>query len=72
MATKSPLVAAVPLAPAKVAVVAKTGTANTAAPTQNEIAVRAYELFLQDGSANGHDLEHWLRAEEELKSRKKS
>jgi len=69
MATKSPLSAAGPPAPAKPAEAVRTAKA---APTQDEIAVRAYELFLQDGSVNGHDLEHWLHAEEQLKSRKKS
>jgi HSP20 family protein len=30
------------------------------------IANRAYELFLEDGSQHGRDLEHWLQAEKEL------
>jgi hypothetical protein len=31
-----------------------------------EIALRAYELFEHDGSAHGHDLDHWLEAERQL------
>ena len=33
--------------------------------SQEEIAKRAYELFLRDGQ-HGRDLEHWLHAEREL------
>ena len=33
-----------------------------------EIARRAYELFVQHGAEHGRDLEHWLRAERELLS----
>ena len=66
MSTKTSVMTVMPPAPARTAAVAKR------APTEDEIAVRAYELFLQEGAANGRDMEHWLRAEEELKSRKKS
>ena len=31
-----------------------------------EIASRAYELYVQRGSIDGYDLEDWLVAEEEL------
>ena len=31
------------------------------------IAQRAYELFVRDGARHGHDVEHWLRAEQELR-----
>jgi hypothetical protein len=30
------------------------------------VAVRAYEIFLENGSVHGYDLEHWLQAEREL------
>lgn len=30
------------------------------------IALRAYDLWEQEGRPNGKDLEHWLRAEAEL------
>jgi len=69
MGSKSSVVGAVPGTPG---VAGKAASTNTAAPTQEEIAVRAYELFLQGGSADGRALEHWLRAEEELTSRKKA
>lgn len=31
-----------------------------------QIAMRAYELFLEDGGVHGRDFEHWLRAEQQL------
>jgi len=38
----------------------------TGAIDHAEIAGRAYELFLADGSCHGRDVDHWLRAEREL------
>jgi len=35
-------------------------------PTPEEIAERAYEIYLARGEAPGHDQEDWLRAEREL------
>jgi hypothetical protein len=35
-------------------------------PTQEEIAKRAYEIFLARGGEHGHHEEDWLRAESEL------
>lgn len=35
-------------------------------PAQDEIARRAYELYLERGGLDGYDLEDWLRAEAEL------
>ena len=35
-------------------------------PTPDQIAVRAYELFLQRGWLHGHDVDDWLQAEYEL------
>jgi hypothetical protein len=35
-------------------------------PSHEQIATRAYELFLERGASNGHDLEDWLTAEHEL------
>ncbi|HVM76180.1 MAG TPA: DUF2934 domain-containing protein [Candidatus Saccharimonadales bacterium] len=66
MSSKTQLVPAVPPAPVKTALEPMVG------PTQEEIAVRAYELFLQSGSVDGHDMEHWLSAEAELKARTKT
>lgn len=37
-------------------------------PTQEEIAQRAYEIFVQRGRPQGRDLEHWLEAEAQLVS----
>lgn len=36
---------------------------------QNEIALRAYKLYLQRGETNGHEVEDWLRAEREVLSK---
>jgi hypothetical protein len=35
-------------------------------PTHQEIAARAYELYLQRGRINGYDQDDWLQAEYEL------
>jgi Protein of unknown function (DUF2934) len=35
--------------------------------THAQIAIRAYELFEQQGYMHGNDLEHWLKEERELK-----
>jgi Protein of unknown function (DUF2934) len=35
-------------------------------PPQDDIAVRAHEIFVERGAASGHDLDDWLQAEEEL------
>ena len=45
---------------------AKKLTKQESKPTQEEIAQRAYEIFVQRGRPQGHDLEHWLEAEAEL------
>jgi len=34
--------------------------------THEQIAMRAYELFLKEGGVHGQHIEHWLRAEREL------
>jgi hypothetical protein len=41
-------------------------SAAKAVPTHDEIAVRAYELYLARGSEHGHDAEDWAKAESEL------
>jgi hypothetical protein len=38
-------------------------------PSQDEIARRAYELFLQRGSVRGQEFDDWLQAEAELSAR---
>jgi hypothetical protein len=45
-------------------------------PTTEEIALRAYQIYLERGGAPGNALEDWMRAERELlekssKSRRK-
>jgi hypothetical protein len=35
-------------------------------PANEEIAARAYELFLLRGSSHGSDLQDWFQAEQEL------
>ena len=35
-------------------------------PSREEIARRAYELYLQRGGEQGKDVEDWVRAEKEL------
>ena len=35
--------------------------------TENDIARRAYDLYLARGREDGHDVEDWLAAERELK-----
>ncbi len=37
-----------------------------AEPATEEIAVLAYSFFEASGRLDGHDLEHWLRAKEQL------
>ena len=45
------------------------GTAPTPAEiSAEEIAQLAFRFFEESGREDGHDLEHWLRAEAELKS----
>jgi len=35
-------------------------------PTDEEIGLRAYEIYVSEGCQPGNDLENWLRAEAEL------
>ena len=37
--------------------------------SEEEIRVRAYELYLERGGVNGHEVEDWLRAEDEVRQR---
>jgi hypothetical protein len=43
------------------------GTSAESGPDREEIARRAYELYLRRGSRNGHDFEDWLEAERQLR-----
>jgi Protein of unknown function (DUF2934) len=56
---------------------AKKAAAPKATPTQDQIAARAYEIYLERGATPGDPMQDWLRAELELatppkKSRSKS
>jgi hypothetical protein len=35
--------------------------------SEQDIAQRAYALYLAQGGEDGHDVEHWLQAESELR-----
>ena len=56
---------------------AKKAVPTKSKPTQDQIAARAYEIYLERGSTPGDPMQDWLRAERELsalpkKSRSKS
>ena len=38
------------------------------APTHDEIAARAFMIFLARGGDHGHDVDDWLQAEAELRA----
>jgi len=61
--TKLPIPAA---SPVKGATVSPLQTPMMARATTEQIAKRAYELFLARGAEHGHDQEDWLQAEREL------
>jgi hypothetical protein len=44
-------------------------TTTPSSVTHGDIAMRAYELYLADGAMPGRELDHWLRAENELRDR---
>ena len=47
-------------------------TSPAAAPSAEEIRVRAYELYLERGGQDGNEVDDWVRAEKELRQRSKS
>lgn len=47
---------------------AKQMTDSTSAPTHEQIAARAYEIFIERGQPQGRDLDHWLEAEAQLRA----
>jgi hypothetical protein len=51
----------------KTASSAKAAATPSADPTHEEIAARAYELYLARGSLDGYSEEDWLLAEAELR-----
>jgi hypothetical protein len=46
---------------------AKKAKKATSQPTNDEIALRAYHIYLERGSTPGDPMQDWLRAERELK-----
>jgi hypothetical protein len=46
------------------------GIAEPEVHTYEEISSRAYELYVERGREDGHDLEDWLQAEMEVTARK--
>ena len=46
---------------------AKEANPKQLALTEDDIRARAYELYLQRGTAPGSELDDWLRAEKQLK-----
>ncbi len=36
-------------------------------PSPEQISVRAYQIYLERGRQNGHDVDDWLQAEYELR-----
>jgi len=44
-----------------------TSTRSAAASTPEQIAVRAYEIFIARGAQHGRDQEDWYQAENELR-----
>lgn len=50
-------------------VAAAVETARQGRPAREEIARRAYELYVARGGTHGYDIEDWLQAERELRGR---
>jgi hypothetical protein len=50
----------------------KAASQRPAQPSADEIAKRAYDIFLARGATDGSDLDDWLRAEQELTTRGRS
>ena len=38
-------------------------------PSPDDVARRAYDIYCQHGCEDGHDTEHWLQAERELRQK---
>jgi hypothetical protein len=43
-------------------------TPQRAAPSQSEVAKKAYEIWLSQGQATGRDQQYWFEAEQQLQS----
>ena len=56
-------------APAQIARELKSAEPTVMIPIEQQIEQRAYELYERRGRTGGHDLDDWLQAEYEIKSR---
>jgi hypothetical protein len=56
-------------APAGAIASGRPGAGATRRPGSDDIRRRAFELFMERGGRHGHDLEDWLKAEQELSRR---
>lgn len=54
------------MAPRKKTLATSTASPSVAHPPHEEIALRAYEFFVERGGIHGRDLDDWLKAEHEL------
>lgn len=54
-------------AEAGLAAPANVGGAENGSPSEAEIRVRAFEIYLRRGGEPGHEIEDWLQAERELR-----
>lgn len=43
---------------------------STQPTSTTEIAARAREIWMQEGCPDGHDVEHWLKAEAQIRAEK--
>ena len=41
-------------------------------PSPDEVARRAYFSYVNEGSRPGHDVQHWLKAEQEMMAERKA
>lgn len=39
---------------------------------RDHIAARAYQIYVEAGSPDGHDLDHWLQAEAQLSAERQN
>ena len=58
-------------AAAKPSVRAKSAQADATAPTHEQIALRAHELYVRSGYQRGREQEFWLEAERQLQDEAK-
>ncbi len=67
--TSKKTVKGTPSAPARARRSSEEVVSISAAPATDEIASLAYRYFVESGYQQGNALDHWLRAESELRGR---